>query len=71
MKSKETNEKTARHDFQNNVQVLKNFARLVCRNKLDLKSKEGLAIVEEVRKAIAFLENILDSFELKKTRSEL
>jgi hypothetical protein len=51
------NEKKARHDYVNSVQILKNFVRIAARGKFDLASSEGLGIIDEVRNAIAFLEN--------------
>jgi len=50
-------ERKFRHDYINSVQSLKNFVLLVAKGKLDADADFALAIVEEARRAVAFLES--------------
>ena len=49
-------ERKLRHDYLNSIQILKNFVRMAAKGALDESSSDTLAIVEEAKSAIEFLE---------------
>ena len=49
-------ERKLRHDYLNSIQILKNFVRMASKGALDESSSDTLAIVEEAKSAIEFLE---------------
>ena len=57
------------HDYLNGVQALNIFVRLVSKGKLDPKSEEGAALVQEAQKAIEFLGSCTPTLSLQKSPS--